>query len=150
MHPQSANSAALAAGLLVLLPACESQGATAPPPPSSAPAPAAAARREQAAADVARISAALDHYAINNAGRYPDSLVVLVTPDTNGVAYLGTRALPKDPWGNDYGYEAPTPPALGTIPVSLRVFSLGADGRPGGSGEAADVSGPAPKTAPPK
>ena len=32
---------------------------------------------------------ALDEYAVNNGGHYPDSLEVLVTPDENGATYLG-------------------------------------------------------------
>ncbi|MDP2785167.1 MAG: type II secretion system major pseudopilin GspG [Sulfurimicrobium sp.] len=41
--------------------------------------------------------------------------------------------LPKDPWGNDYKYLRPG--AHGEIDV----FSLGADGAPGGEGNDADI-----------
>lgn len=149
MRPKSISLAALAA---VLLTSCGSSGAPptaapdAPAPisaPPSATAPAAAAKRAQAEADVARICAALDHYVINNAGRHPDSLDVLVTPDVNGVTYLGARALPVDPWNRAYVYEPPAPGVVGAPASARRVFSLGADGRAGGSGDDADIVGPA-------
>jgi len=41
--------------------------------------------------------------------------------------------LPKDPWGNEYQYLNPG------VNAEIDVFSLGADGRPGGEGEAADI-----------
>lgn len=44
------------------------------------------------------------------------------------------EGLPDDPWGNPYGYE---PSASGTQPFSL--YSYGADGKPGGEGNDADV-----------
>lgn len=42
--------------------------------------------------------------------------------------------LPKDPWGNPYGYEI--------LDGKARVHSLGADGKPGGEGLDADVYHP--------
>ena len=80
-------------------------------------------------------------------GRYPtesEGLGLLVdapdrkaTPGWNGPYLSG--ALPNDPWGHAYLYEAPAdrnhPP---------RVYSLGADGKPGGEGDAADVYSDAP------
>lgn len=53
-----------------------------------------------------RIYAALDHFAVNNGGRYPESLEVLVVLDENGVAYLERDGL-VDPWGDAYLYEPP-------------------------------------------
>jgi general secretion pathway protein G len=44
------------------------------------------------------------------------------------------EGLPTDPWGNDYRY-APAP--SGDKPYTL--YSLGADGKPGGEGNDADV-----------
>jgi general secretion pathway protein G len=41
--------------------------------------------------------------------------------------------LPKDPWGNDYQYLNPG------LRGEIDVFSLGADGAPGGEGNNADV-----------
>lgn len=47
--------------------------------------------------------------------------------------YLKKGGVPKDPWGNAYHYEAPGKRG------DLDIFSLGADGAPGGEGENADV-----------
>lgn len=44
------------------------------------------------------------------------------------------EGLPTDPWGNAYRYS---PSASGNQPYSL--YSLGADGKPGGEGNDADV-----------
>jgi general secretion pathway protein G len=79
-------------------------------------------------------------------GRYPtqsEGLALLVdadrkaTPGWNG-PYLSS-GLPNDPWGHAYVYDPPTdrshPP---------RVHSLGADGKPGGEGDAADIYSDAP------
>jgi general secretion pathway protein G len=43
-----------------------------------------------------------------------------------------TRALPKDPWGNDFAYEL-------TADNRPRVISYGKDGQPGGEGTLGDV-----------
>jgi len=42
--------------------------------------------------------------------------------------------LNKDPWGNDYQYQVP-----GTHGTDYDLYSLGADGQPGGEGENADI-----------
>jgi general secretion pathway protein G len=100
------------------------------------------ARRGKALADIASIHAAINEYAINNGGKYPETLAVLVTPDANGHAYLASKAVPRDPWGNEYHYEFPSPGH-----PEPRVISYGADGKPGGEGEDADIEEgtPAPK-----
>jgi general secretion pathway protein G len=95
----------------------------------------ARARSTQVHADITAIGSALEQYAQNNAGKYPDSLEVIVTPDANGLSYLGTKVLPIDPWKHAYIYEAPKPP---TQPKP-RVYTLGADGKIGGEGEDADI-----------
>jgi general secretion pathway protein G len=84
--------------------------------------------------DIVSIESALEEYAINNSGKYPDSLEALVTPDVNGHTYLKQTALPRDPWKNEYQYEPPSPGQ--PLP---RVFSLGKDMQPGGEGEDADI-----------
>lgn len=74
-------------------------------------------------------------------GRYPtqaEGLTLLVKGDRSAVAgwngpYL-SGGLPNDPWGHGYVYE---PPADATHPP--KVHSLGADGKPGGEGNAADI-----------
>lgn len=86
-------------------------------------------------ADIVTISSALDEYAINNSGKYPDSLEALVTPDLNGNTYLRMTKVPVDPWKNEYQYEPPHPPGQ----PRPRVFTLGKDGQPGGEGDDADL-----------
>jgi general secretion pathway protein G len=92
------------------------------------------AKASKAAADVTTIGQALDEYALNNALQYPDTLEVLVTPDVNGHTYLAATKVPKDPWGREYRYDPPK--KSGDTP---RVYSLGRDGQPGGTGEDADI-----------
>jgi general secretion pathway protein G len=73
--------------------------------------------------------------------RYPtqqEGLALLMQADPKTVTgwagpYLG-GALPNDPWGKPYVYE---PPKSDTQPPA--VISYGADGKPGGSGNSADV-----------
>jgi type II secretion system protein G len=90
--------------------------------------------KTKAQVDVAAIFEALQEYAVANGGKYPDALEVLVTPDVNGQTFLDRTRLPKDPWGRDYHYDPPTTPK-GTP----RVYSYGKDGKPGGTGEDADI-----------
>ena len=40
----------------------------------------------------------------------------------------------KDPWGNDYQYTSP-----GTHVKDYDLYTLGADGQPGGEGNDADI-----------
>ena len=88
----------------------------------------------KAKVDLARIDSALEQYGRANAGRYPESLVELVTPDTNGQAYLVGTKIPLDPWGREYVYAPPSAP--GDRPI---VRTLGKDGRSGGTGVDADL-----------
>lgn len=97
--------------------------------------PALAGRRlAQAESDIESIDDALEHYALNNSGWYPDSLEVLVTPDVNGATYLKATKLPQDPWGRDYVYELQS-----SGRQMSKLYTLGRDGRAGGTGEDADV-----------
>jgi general secretion pathway protein G len=84
-----------------------------------------------AKSDISTISSAIENYMINNGGRAPDSLDVLTTPDENNQTYL--KAIPPDPWKNEYVYEPP----VGNR--GFRVISYGKDGAPGGEGEDADI-----------
>jgi general secretion pathway protein G len=84
--------------------------------------------------DIMAISNAMDDYAINNGGKYPDTLEELVTPDENGYSYLKQKSVPIDPWGMEYQYE---PPLQGVEP---RIFTLGKDGVQGGEGDNEDIS----------
>jgi general secretion pathway protein G len=92
------------------------------------------ANATKAKADITAIEGAVEQYAVENAGRYPDSLDVLVTPDENGFTFLKGEVIPKDPWGFEYGYE---PPSSGS--QKYRVYSYGKDGAPGGEGDSADI-----------
>ena len=101
----------------------------------------ARARSATVRADITTIESALDEYAINNAGKYPDTLEVLVVKDANGNAYLDMEALPMDPWKRAYLYAAPKPPNQ----PRPRVYTLGADGKIGGAGEDADIDNLGPE-----
>ena len=75
-------------------------------------------------------------------GRYPDTqegLQALVqAPSAVGERwhgpYLKKKAVPKDPWGNDYQYAAPGKHG------NFDIVSLGADGKEGGDGENKDIA----------
>ncbi|HEV8111698.1 MAG TPA: type II secretion system protein GspG [Planctomycetota bacterium] len=84
--------------------------------------------------DIFYLDAALEEFAANNGGKFPDSIQVLVTPDANGERYFDAVRVPRDPWGREYIYEPPGPG--GPRPI---VKSYGKDGRPGGKGDDADV-----------
>ena len=97
--------------------------------------------RARCRAELYGIARALGQYRLD-AGRYPTTaqgLAALVArPETsplprqwNPRGYL--PAPPVDPWGNPYAYAA-------TAEHGYRLASLGADGRAGGSGAAADVT----------
>ncbi|MFD1217668.1 type II secretion system major pseudopilin GspG [Microbulbifer celer] len=98
------------------------------------------ARIKAAKSDLRTIETALDMYRMDNFV-YPSSeqgLEALVTkpsgfPEAKNWTdpYLKREA--KDPWGNPYQYLSPG----SSGPYDL--FSLGADGKPGGEGEAGDL-----------
>ena len=93
----------------------------------------ARSRVGQAKEDIAAIEFALNNYAIENTGRWPESLQELVAPDENGFTFLKGPSVPLDPWENDYGYEPPVPGQ--SMP---RIICYGADGKPGGEGKNRD------------
>lgn len=99
------------------------------------------ARVTAARTDIATLMQALKLYKLDNQ-RYPTTeqgLQALVQKPTTGPAAGGWKEggyvekLPKDPWGNNYQYLSPG------LHGEVDVFSLGADGQPGGTGEDADV-----------
>jgi len=92
------------------------------------------ANTTKARADIVQIAKAVEDYVINNNGRFPDSLEALVQEDERGESYLQQTQIPKDPWGNEYGYESPPSGSR-----KFRVFSYGKDGTPGGEGDDADI-----------
>ena len=91
----------------------------------------------KAKADIGGIESALTMYKLDNYS-YPNSsegLQALVTNPgkPNWTGYL--KKMQKDPWGQDYQYAFP-----GTHnPDSFDLWSLGADGAPGGEDDAADI-----------
>lgn len=87
----------------------------------------------KAKADIVAIESSLNQFAIENNGRFPDSLEALITPDPNGNTYLDRESVPKDPWGNEYVYEPPGPGQPKPV-----IKSYGADGVPGGEGKDLD------------
>lgn len=99
------------------------------------------ARIAAAKQDIASIGQALKLYRLDNQ-RYPTTeqgLQALVTAPTSGPPALGWKSggylekLPKDPWGRPYQYLSPG------VKGEVDVFSLGADGQPGGTGNDADI-----------
>lgn len=99
------------------------------------------ARVTAARADVAAITQALKLYRLDSTF-YPTTeqgLQALVTqPTTPPIPANWKRGgyldrMPKDPWGREYRYLNPG------LRGEIDVFSLGADGQPGGDGVNADI-----------
>lgn len=99
------------------------------------------ARAMAAKQDVASLMQALKLYRLDNQ-RYPateqglQALVALpgIAPIPRGWKPGGyVERLPLDPWGNAYRYLNPG------MRSEIDVFSLGADGAPGGEGNDADI-----------
>ncbi len=85
-------------------------------------------------ADLASIAGALDQYAMNNGGEFPNSLELLVQNDDNNKRYLNVTIVPKDPWSNEYVYNPPE----GIN--EFEVICYGKDGVPGGEGDDRDLT----------
>ena len=92
-----------------------------------------------ARAQIDALTKSLDQFRLD-VGRYPSteqSLTVLVAKPADEPKWAGpylSKALPKDPWGNDYQYRSPGEHG------EYDLLSLGKDGRPGGEGEDADLT----------
>ena len=91
--------------------------------------------------DIATLMQALKLYRLDNQ-RYPTTeqgLQALIARPTNGPQPANWKTggyidrLNKDPWGNPYQYASP-----GTR-SDVDIFSYGADGQPGGTGNDADI-----------
>jgi general secretion pathway protein G len=99
------------------------------------------AMTEKARADIATLEQAVEMYRLENLTfpREEDGLAALSSPPaslTQPERYREggyVRRLPDDPWGNPYQYAAPGRSG------PYDVYSLGADGRPGGEGNDADI-----------
>jgi general secretion pathway protein G len=98
------------------------------------------AKSDTAQLQIEELGASLDLFKLET-GRYPttqEGLQALVAAPAglsgwNG-PYLKKKAVPKDPWGNDYIYVSPG--QHGAYDLS----SLGADNREGGDGEDKDLT----------
>lgn len=88
----------------------------------------------KARADIATLSQAMEMYRLETM-RYPSSLEALAQSRPGGGGGF-VRNLPEDPWGRPYQL---TVPGQGGAPFDI--FSLGADGTPGGDNENADIRG---------
>lgn len=99
------------------------------------------ARITKARQDIRVLESALELYRLDNFN-YPSTqqgLEALVRqpsgdpPARNWKNGGYIKALPSDPWGNEYQYLSPG------VRGEVDIYSLGADGRPGGSDAAADI-----------
>ena len=103
------------------------------------------ARVNTTRAQIDQLEAALTFYQMDN-GRFPTTeqgLQALVERPTSApeprsysaAGYLKKKQVPRDGWGNPYQYAMP-----GTYNAEgFDIWSLGADGQPGGSGTDADL-----------
>jgi general secretion pathway protein G len=91
--------------------------------------------------DISTLMQALKLYKLDNQ-RYPTTeqgLKSLIEKPTSGPSANGWKSggyvekLPNDPWGNPYQYLSPG------VHGEVDLFSFGADGQPGGTGEDSDV-----------
>ena len=97
------------------------------------------AKSKSAAIQISDLEQALELYKLD-VGKFPSSeqgLNALVRKPSGATGwngpYLKKGELPDDPWGNPYEYRYSG--------GKLEIISYGADGRTGGSGEDADVTG---------
>lgn len=97
------------------------------------------AKRTAAKAQIANFMQTLGLYKLD-VGTYPSTdqgLKALLVKPENGGNWNGpylTKDIPLDPWGNPYQYKFP-----GDHGDEPDVISFGADGQPGGEGNAADI-----------
>ena len=99
------------------------------------------ARITAAKVDISSLMQALKIYKLDNQ-RYPSTeqgLKALIEKPTSGPSANGWKTggyvdkLPMDPWHNPYQYLSPG------VKGEIDVYSLGADGQPGGVGDDADI-----------
>jgi general secretion pathway protein G len=92
-----------------------------------------------ARAQIDAFEKALDQYRLD-LRRYPttdEGLQALMTKPASESQWAGPylkKAVPNDPWGRPYGYRAPGQK------TDFELASLGRDGKPGGTGEDADIT----------
>ncbi|MBT8048773.1 MAG: type II secretion system major pseudopilin GspG [Xanthomonadales bacterium] len=94
------------------------------------------AKVKAAGSQINRLAMAVESFYLDT-GSTPDSLDALVS-ESGGVEgwngpYVKGSSL-KDPWGREYVYEYPGEHG------DFDIYSLGADGQPGGEGKNADIN----------
>jgi len=102
-----------------------------------------AAKDATAKSQIEMLGAALDAYRLDN-GRYPSTEQGLnalwekptIDPPVNWRAPYLRKPVPLDPWGRPYVYLFPGQANL----QGYDLMSYGADGKPGGEGEDADIT----------
>jgi general secretion pathway protein G len=93
-----------------------------------------------AKSDIATLASGVEQFRLDN-GRYPTSdegLTALRVRPSNANSWKGPylqKDIPNDPWGNQYVYQSPGPNG-----EDFLITSYGADGAPGGDGNAADIT----------
>ena len=101
------------------------------------------AKSVSARSQIEMLGAALDAYRLDS-GRYPttsqglSALWQAPTGDGQPLSWRGPylrKEVPLDPWGRPYIYKAPGE----QNPSGYDLLSYGADGQPGGEGDASDV-----------
>jgi general secretion pathway protein G len=101
-----------------------------------------AAKSATAKSQIEMLSTTLDAYRLSN-GMYPTTEQGLqalyerpsIDPPVNWNGPYLSKPVPLDPWGNPYYYVFPGQ----QNPNGYDLYSLGADGQPGGVGENADI-----------
>lgn len=98
------------------------------------------AKSKSAGIQIRDFEQALELYKLD-VGRFPrtnEGLEALVSQPGGAKGwngpYLKKDEVPEDPWGNEYVYRSPGQNG------AMDIISYGADGRPGGTGEDADVT----------
>lgn len=100
------------------------------------------AKADSARIQIQALATGIDLYRLE-LGTYPPDLQALIekpigASQWNG-PYIRKKAIPKDPWGNDYLYRLPGEIGTVTDGDAFELKSLGADNAEGGEGEAADI-----------
>ena len=95
------------------------------------------ANRKAASIQLEKLGSSIELYRIET-GRYPDALEDLVNKpqgvDRWNGPYVNKKSQLQDPWGNEFVISVPGEDR------SFDLISLGADGRPGGEGDNADIT----------
>ncbi len=94
------------------------------------------AKVKAASSQIDRLAMAVESYYLDT-GTTPDSLEDLVSESGNVPGWNGPYVKPsslKDPWGREYVYDYPGEHG------DFDIYSLGADGQPGGEDKNADIN----------